>query len=435
MIRHVKLLMVLVTLAAMPRCIAQDKPSYSPLVDGNTRFAFKLFRQSVAKTPDANVLTSPTGLSLDFALFQNGAEPKAREEILNAFEFSSLSKEEINAQSLALRQTLSYRAPTSKRPSRPPEVRRAPPPPICCAAPAEHLILAGSLWTQPRVAVRRSFLDTNKKFYSFQIVAVPNRGSAAVDAVNGWVSRQTGGGLTQALDSWKGDDFLLVDTTWFKGAWLEPFLAAQTRPGDFTLPSGEKKQVSMMSQGGHFNYLRGPKFQAVRLPYHHAAMFIFLPDEDSSLKDFEQSLTVDNWTAWQSELSERNGYLELPRFRSEYRADIQTILVDLGVDRAFTSFSSFAPLVDNPEGARLTRVLQLISLKVDEEGTEVVSAGITGGVIGGVSSGPRPEPFRMIVNRPFFFAICDNQTQGILYMGAIADPGPLPLAHSESPSR
>jgi serine protease inhibitor len=32
----------------------------------------------------------------------------------------------------------------------------------------------------------------------------------------------------------------------------------------------------------------------------------------------------------------------------------------------------------------------------------------------------------MIVNRPFFFAICDNQTHAILYMGAITDPVPLP---------
>ena len=70
----------------------------------------------------------------------------------------------------------------------------------------------------------------------------------------------------------------------------------------------------------------------------------------------------------------------------------------------------------------LTRVLQVVLLTVDERGTEVVSAGISGGVIGGVSAGPRPEPFRMIVNRPFFFAICDNQTQAILYMGAIVDP-------------
>lgn len=423
MTRNAKLLALLVTLAMMPQSIAQEQQHSAALVDANTRFAFKLFRQTVAKTPDSNVLTSPAALSLDFALLQNAAEPKAREEILNALEFSNLSAEEINEQSLALRQALSYQPPP-KPPSRPRAVRGIQPPAMCCAAPAELLLFAGSLWTQPGVRFRRDFLGTNKKFYSFQTASVPNKGQAAADAVNAWVARKTGGTLTHALDSWQRDDFLLVDTTWFKGAWVKPFLTAQTHPGDFTLLSGQKKQVSMMAQGGHFAYLRGPKFQAVRLPYHHAAMYIFLPEEDSSLKDFEQFLTADNWAAWVADLSSREGYLELPRFRSEYRADVQMILRDFGMQRAFTTFSSFAPLVENPEGAALTRVLQVISLKVDEKGTEVVSAGIVGGVIGGISTGPRPEPFRMIVDRPFFFAICDNQTHAILYMGAITDPAP-----------
>jgi serpin B len=93
--------------------------------------------------------------------------------------------------------------------------------------------------------------------------------------------------LTHVLDSWQRDDFLLVDTTWFKGAWIHPFVASRTHPGDFTLLSGQKKQVPMMAEGGSFAYLRGANFQAVRLPYHHAAMYVFLPDEDSSLKEFE----------------------------------------------------------------------------------------------------------------------------------------------------
>lgn len=349
MIRRFQALVLLISVAMMAPCIAQEKPHDSPLVDANTRFAFKLFRQTVIKTPEANVLMSPTALSIDFALLQNGAEPKAREQILTAFEFGNLSVDEINEQTLALHQALSY--DSSPKPL--PRARQGvQPPALCCTPPAEHLTLAGSLWTQPGVGFNSAFLDTDKKFYSFQTTSVPNRGPAAVSAVNGWITRQTGGALTRALDSWNQDDFLLVDTTWFKGAWIEPFLTAQTHPGDFTLLSGQKKRLPMMARGGHFSYFRGPKFQAVRLPYFHAAMYVFLPDEDSSLKDFEQSLTADNWSTWLSGLASHEGYLELPRFRSDYRADVTAILSDMGMEKAFTRFSSFAPLVQNPEGAK-----------------------------------------------------------------------------------
>ncbi len=328
MIRHFKFLVLLVTSAGMLRCIAQETQHDSPLVDANSRFAFKLFRQVVAKTPDANVLISPMSLSLDFALLQNGADAKAREEILSTLEFGSLSPEKINQQSLALRQALVYEPPP-KAPSRLHAKQGIEPPPICCPLPPERLILAGSLWTQPSVGFRRDFLATNKKFYAFQTASVPNKGPAAAKAVNAWVAQQTGGILTSALDSWRNDDFLVVDTTWFKGAWAEPFPLTFTHPGDFTLLSGEKKRVPMMVQGSHFLYLRGPRFQAVRLPYGHAAMYVFLPDQDSSLKEFEQSLTFDNWITWLSALSRRPGHVELPRFRSEYRADLRTVLPTL----------------------------------------------------------------------------------------------------------
>ena len=247
----------------------------------------------------------------------------------------------------------------------------------------ERLILAGSLWAQPKVAFRTTFLEPSKKFYSFQTVSVSSRGPAATSAVNTWVSRQTGGALTHVLDSWQNDDFLFVDTTWFKGAWIHPFVANRTHPGDFTLLSGQKKQVPTMMEGDSFAYLRGANFQAVRLPYYHAAMYVFLPDEDSSLKEFEQPLTADKWAAWIPDLEGHEGYLKLPRFRSEYRAPMKAILEDLGVKRAFSSFGSFAPAVSNPEGAALTRVLQVILLSIDGKGTEVVSARVIGGVIGG----------------------------------------------------
>lgn len=424
---HFKRLLSILLLALItsPFCTAQETQPYAELLNSNRGFAFKLFNATVAKEPEKNVLLCPTSLSQDFALLQNGADAKAREQILSVFGFDNLSAAEINRQTAALRRTLIY-DPQPKASSIPHRKREVEPPPICCAAPREHLKLAGSVWAVPQVKFRSQFLEINMKFYSFHLASVSNKGQAATDAVNTWVARQTGGLLTNALDSWAADDFLVVDTTWFKGTWQRPFDVTQTHPGDFTLASGQRKRVPMMAQGGHFSYLRGPKFQAVLLPYGHAVMYVFLPDLDSSLKEFEQSLTSENWAEWLSQISDREGYLELPRFRSDYQEYLTETLREFGLGRLFDSSASFRQLVDNPEGARLTRVLQAVSIEVDEKGTEAVSATFTGGVIGGVSSGPRPEPFRMIVDHPFFFAICDKQTNSVLYMGAVNEPLSLP---------
>lgn len=391
---------------------AIGQESYGALVDANTRFAFSYFQHAVAEDETKNVLTAPTALSLDFALLQNGASLDAKGEIQDTFAFRNLSSEQINHQSEMLLHALSYVQPELPKGQKQGAGMET----------GERLILARSLWVGFPTSFKPPFLQTAKQFYAVNPVKLPADKKAAVVAVNSWAAVQTGGKLTNVVDS-VNDRFLLLNTTWFKGIWLHPFSAQDTHPGDFTLLSRQKKSVRMMSEQRKFVYLQGPKFQAVRLDYWHAGMFIFLPDESSSLSEFEQSLTSDNWTEWSSSMRSRPGYLELPRFNAAYRGDVKNILGRMGLESLFTSFGSFAPAVNNAEGAALTRVLQVMLLNVDERGTEVVSGGVVGGVPGGISGAQKPEePFRMIVNRPFFFAIVDNTSHAVLYMGAIVEP-------------
>lgn len=391
--------------------VVAGQESYGALVDANAKFAFRYFREIAASQKDRNVLLAPTALSLDFALLQNGAGPVAKAAILSTFEFRNLSSEQINLQSNTLRHALSY-----FQPQLPKGYKRGPD-----TETRERLIMAGSLWIGPWASFRPVFVETAKNDYGVSAMKLPSDKGAA--AVNSWVAAQTGGKLAHVIGSLQPDDFLFVNTIWFKGIWQSPFSPEATHPGDFTLNSGQKKSVPMMSESRKFGYLRGTKFQAVALEYLHAKMIVVLPDESSSLSEFIQSLTADRWSELMLSMGRRPGYLELPRFSAEFSTDVKDVLRQMGLESLFSSFTSFAPAVSNPEGAKLTRVLQIVRLKVDEKGTEIVSAGVTGGVIGGISAGQRPEePFRMIVNRPFFFAVIDDTTHAILYLGAVVEP-------------
>ena len=395
----------------MPQVIAQVTVPYAALVDADKRFALKLFHQMVTNAPAQNILSAPTALFLDFALLQNGADTTASKQMSDVFGWQALSPAQINKQSAALRQALVYSWPPTPK-------NRAG------QQTGEQLIMAGSLWIKSPGAFRHEFIEINKMSFKFTLAAMPANNSLAARKINEWAARQTGTGFDGFFNPASSRDFVLADTTWFKGSWVQPFLASDTHPGDFALLSGAKKSVPMMPKSGKQRYLKGPKFQAVGLDYWNAEMYVFLPDEDSSLADFEQSLTPDNWAAWMQEFDSRAGYLELPRFHSEYRGDTKLVLQGLGMDHPFESFHSLASVVANPAGAKLTRVLSIVLLSVDEKGTEVITAASASGVVGGVGPAqpPPPPPFRMIVNRPFFFAICDRKTKAMLYMGAIVEP-------------
>lgn len=68
----------------------------------------------------------------------------------------------------------------------------------------------------------------------------------------------------------------------------------------------------------------------------------------------------------------------------------------------------------------ISRVQQKTYIDINEEGTE--AAAVTGVTMSITSVGPEVELFTMIVNRPFFFAIRDNQTGTLLFMGSIVSP-------------
>jgi serpin B len=66
-------------------------------------------------------------------------------------------------------------------------------------------------------------------------------------------------------------------------------------------------------------------------------------------------------------------------------------------------------------------VLQKDFVEVNEKGTE--AAAVTHVMLGAaLHQAPPPPPFEMIVDRPFVFAICDDLTGTVVFLGAVVDP-------------
>jgi serine protease inhibitor len=66
----------------------------------------------------------------------------------------------------------------------------------------------------------------------------------------------------------------------------------------------------------------------------------------------------------------------------------------------------------------ISKVIHKTFIEVNEEGAEVAAATAIQKLLGG----PPVESFTMIIDRPFFCAIRDNETGTLLFMGSIVDP-------------
>ncbi len=213
----------------------------------------------------------------------------------------------------------------------------------------------------------------------------------------------------------------LINAIYFKGEWSDPFDPDMTGNRDFNLPDGSVKEIAVMIKNDDFRYLETDDFQAVSLPYgknERVSMYVFLPASDSSLEQLYGEMNLLNWKRWIASFGSMEGEVGLPRFKFEYETSLKDALAALGMGVAFDeSAADFSKMHPVPPNLFISEVKHKTFIEVNEEGTE--AAAVTSVEVGMTAM---PETFSMIVDRPFFFAIADDMTGTILFMGSVTNP-------------
>jgi serpin B len=332
------------------------------VVAANNRFAVKFFKAVYEDSSHENVLTAPALLSCAFALLLNGTAGAGQDQIADLFDLKNIPLDRINQGNVSLRAI--RESHVVKRPSSEFNVVVGKD-----GRSFQPYRMAGAVWV-PEGGFTRSFLAVNANSYGYTVF--PRRPTPSL--INQWASLETHGKLNNIIQDIGHDDFVLATVVDFKSRWLQPFSPSETHFGQFTLLSGARKQVRMMPKhDSEFQYFKGTNFQAVKLNFYDAAMVVVLPNEDSTLEALVDALTPETWQTWSGQFSKHEGYLELPRFEISQQRNSKLVLEKMGLTLPFTDFSTFIPMESIPEGAKLTRIQEGSSMKVDETGAELLS--------------------------------------------------------------
>ena len=382
------------TAAQLPNPAVDEK-----LVDANTKFGFKLFSEILKQEQDKNIFVSPTSVAIALAMTYNGASGETQQAMAEVLELQQLRMVDINQANNLLQTSLAT------------------------ADPDVQLSIANSLWAKQGVPFNSEFIQTNQQFYSGKVTELDFASPEAPKVINSWVKENTSGKIEKIVEQIKPDDLLfLINAIYFKGNWSEQFDKRKTTERPFYLSDGTTKQHPMMSQFGNYRYTENDNFQAISLPYGtgRLSFYVFLPGEHTNLETFQQQLTRENWQQWMNQFEEQDGEIQLPRFQFDYDIQLNDALKALGMEAAFDAKEAdFSNMTSVP--VKIDEVKHKTFVEVNEEGTEaaaVTSVGIsvTSAII------PTKSPFQMIVDRPFFCAIRDNQTGTILFMGLVVEP-------------
>lgn len=400
-------MMFIVQIAVITGCLAFAlsaqaalSPEAQKLAAANAGFSFKLLKEITKEQPEKNVFISPYSVSTVLQMVENGAGGKTKEEMRQTLGITALSQTAQNTANRELSQLI--HAATSNM----------------------VLTTANAVWYRKGIAIKPDFITVNQQSYQATVAALNFDDPASVGIINSWVSDQTHGRIPGMLSGPidPATYLYLANAVYFKGEWMKPFDAKDTKDREFHLRGGNQKKLPMMNQGGSFSYRRGTGYQAVRLPYEgwNLGMYVFLPDTNSSPEKLLAIMNGDNWQRiTKPGFSERDGTLMLPRFKFEYGVDLVRPLQALGIKSAFAQTANFNALCNEP--VFISKARQKTFVEVNEKGTEAAAVTMMQVDSMGMPM-EQPKPFEMIVDRPFLVVIEDSESKTILFMGVIFDP-------------
>ena len=363
-------------------------------------FSLNFFQKTVEKN-GKNQLFSPLSAALCLALINNGASGNTRAQLETLF---GMDTETLNRSLYAYTSSL-YSGENCK------------------------LSLANSIWMKnDALNVNPEFLQANADWYNAQAYAAPFDQSTIKD-INNWCYNQTSGKIDKILNEIPSQAVMyLINAVDFDAKWLDKYEREDIEDGTFHSYSAETQDVTMLyseesryfideNSVGFTKAYEGGK-------YHFMAL---LPDEGVDIYEYINSLNGEKWAGlWESGNPQNESYVyrevhaRIPEFKYEIELSLKETLQALGVTDMFLPRIADFSGIDEGQPLYCDVVKQKAMIELDRNGTK--AAAITMGGIGCMGIAPAPvEPLYITLDRPFVYALIDNDHNLPIFIGAVTD--------------
>jgi serpin B len=367
------------------------------LAGDNRHFAWDLY-QAIRATP-GNLVFSPESISIALAMTFGGARGTTADQMATTMHFS-LPPERLHPAFNALDLALESRGAGAE-------------------AGAFRLSLANALWGQRDFMFLAAFLDLLAENYGAGVHLVDFAGAPEMARVtiNQWVSGETQAKIPELLPTGSITGLtrlVLTNAVYFKADWATPF-QANSADGVFQTAGGPVV-VPMMRGPDAIPLWAGAGYRAAALPYKGdgVSMVVVVPDV-GTFDAFEAALTADALDTILAVPPSGFGGLSMPRFKAKTDLPLSAVLARMGMPDAFGGAADFSG-IDGGHDLFIQDVLHQAIIAVDEKGTEAAAA--TAVVIGRHAAALE----FLLIDRPFLFAIRDDATGSILFLGRVLDP-------------
>ena len=381
-------------------------PASNPerIVDGNNRFAFKLFHAVNDGVAGTNQVFSPFSVSTALAMVYAGARNETKTQMSRTMDFPTDDK--FHGDYKKLLKDLDEGA-----------------------ADKIKLNIANGLWAQQDFPFLDPYFTLVRQNYGSELKSVDFKDALTREQtrkeINLWVEEQTNDKIKGLLSTNDLDRFtrlVLVNAIYFYGDWANPFKKESTAPNEFYISGETKIKTPFMNRAGSYPYYEDAKIQALEIPYKDniASMIIFLPNAKDGLPEFEKLFDFKYYSDILDSFQPTEVRLSLPKYKIDSRIGLGNTLSQMGMPLAFSPGSADFSGMTGARDLCISKVIHQAFIEVDEKGTEAAAATA---VVMMCTSARAPSDLKVFrADHPFIFIIKDNSTGSILFIGKMMRP-------------
>ncbi|MDR2542621.1 MAG: serpin family protein [Treponema sp.] len=259
------------------------------------------------------------------------------------------------------------------------------------------------------------FLQTNANYFGADAFAAPFD-NQTVEDINIWISNATDGLIKEMLDSIPSDAIMyLINTVLFDAEWARVYNEMDVHSGVFTNHNNQPQTAEFMSARENLLFIQDKNVTGFIKPYYgeRYSFAAILPGEDINILDYIGELSGEDFLNLIGNAHFSDLMPALPKFSYEFEVSMNHALMAMGIEEAFCEERADLSRVGSASGNLfISDVKHKAIITVDEKGTKAGAATI-------VEVGVTSAPLFLKLDRPFIYAIIDNDTNLPLFIGTL----------------
>ncbi|MFA6309113.1 MAG: serpin family protein [Clostridia bacterium] len=369
-------------------------------------FSVELFKKTILN--GENTLISPASVYLALAMTANGADGNTLKEFEKLLGKYGLSMSDINKFSF------SYAAALKD-------------------VESGRLNIADSIWYDSERAfkINQPFLKTNADYFGSAAYNSDFNSPQTLNDINNWVKSNTGNLIKKLMYKINPDSVMyLINTIYFENEWLKKYGEQSIGSDYFTTADGKSIKTDFM-YSTEFGYLEDDNAKGFVKPYKDEkfSFVALLPDKGVSVEDYAATLTGEKLLSILKNKEFVSVKAGLPKFKSEYSKSLIQPLKAMGLKDCFDETAANLTKMGSVDKDKLGTNLEVklyVSEVLHKTFIQVDGLGTKAGAVTSVRVSPTASPIRpkeIILDRPFVYAIVDNDTNLPVFIGTMNNPG------------